>query len=139
MNINDIMKQITEKQFMEFKSQIDKLSDVFNGTIPRKAFVMTYLGTFLGAHAYFTQMHLKVSDNEFASHCTNVVNSISLCGPEIKYFIEMSGHIGKDGDYTLYIDNLLKMYDKTEDLSNCQLGYNMKRCLEHSKQFNYSK
>lgn len=126
-----IMKQVDDKMFESFKQNIQTVNQHFKETIPRKGFVMSYLQSFLGN--YFSWEMLGYNDNEFENRCEAVVNSVSLCGPEIDYFIKMARFVPESNDYSTYIDDLIAMYDNTENLENCQLGNNMKRFLEHSK------
>lgn len=132
-----IMKQIDNKMFESFKQNIQTVNQHFKETIPRKGFVMSYLQSFLGN--YFSREMLDCDDDQFGNRCESIVNSVSLCGPEIDYFIKMARFVPESNDYSTYINDLIAMYDNTENLAKCQLGNNMKRFLEHSNGLKFCK
>ncbi|XWV26334.1 hypothetical protein QJ857_gp0740 [Tupanvirus soda lake] len=125
--INDIMTKVEAEQFESFKSLIkDKMA--------RKFYICVYLATFLG-HIYFPinehdyNIISRTPETKFKKYCHKIINSISLCQPEIDFFHAMVD-IDKPQNY---IQQCLELYKNTKDLEKCQLGDNMLKCLEASK------
>lgn len=121
--LQEIMKMIDEQQFNQFKKIIAQYD-----FMDRKTFVIRYLEIFLGK--YFIPNICYSDDVIFSEHCHDVIDSISLCGEEIDFFHKMVNH--KLTDPKKYIEELLNIYDSISNLEKCQLGLNIKKCLEVS-------
>jgi len=120
------LQKIQNKQLEEFKNFTNKYS---NKIISRKIYVVNYLKIFLGD--YFEKKVFELNDQKFNDYCHNVIDNISLCGPEIEGFHKIVDL--KVSNEKKYIEDCIKLYHGTEDLKNCQLGSLMLKCLETSK------
>ena len=114
------MKKIGEQQFNEFKASISNLKEV-----SRKEYLCLFLNRFLGNY-----LHKNIDNDKFDTYCHKVINSISLCEEEIEFFHEMVDHSTKNN----YIDELIEIYHRIDNLENCQLGENILKCLDASKE-----
>ncbi|ARF12117.1 hypothetical protein Klosneuvirus_3_252 [Klosneuvirus KNV1] len=123
MNIdefNNLRKKIQDEQFKDFTGNLTK-------SMTKMEYVCLFLNTFLGKYLTVTETE---TSNEFADISHELIDCISLLGPEISFF-----HKLVDYEYTdNYIDKLIDVYHQTKNLNRCQLGYNIMRCLEASKQ-----
>jgi len=121
MNIdefNNLRKKIQDEQFKDFTNSLTT-------SMTRIEYVCLFLNTFLGKYLTVTNTY-----KEFADISHELIDCISLLGPEISFF-----HKLVDFEYTdNYIDKLIDVYHQTKNLNRCQLGYNIMRCLEASKQ-----
>lgn len=121
MNIesfNNLMKMIQDEQFKHFSDSLTK-------SMTRIEFVCLFLNTFLGKYLTVTDTY-----EEFSNISHELIDSISLLGPEINFF-----HKLVNCEYIEnYINKLIELYHQTDNLNRCQLGYNIMRCLEASKQ-----
>ncbi|XWV25073.1 hypothetical protein QJ856_gp0704 [Tupanvirus deep ocean] len=125
-SFKEIMAKIEAEQFLDFKSLI-------KNKMERRFYICVYLATFLG-HDYFPinehdySTISKTNEVTFKAYCHKIINTISLCQPEIDFF-----HAMVDIDNPInYIQQCLELYSNTKDLRNCQLGGNMLKCLEAS-------
>lgn len=121
MNIEEfhnIMKRIQDEQYKGFLDNLTK-------SMFRIEYVCLFLNTFLGKYLTPTKTY-----EEFAEISHELIDSISLLGPEITFFHKLVDFEHTDN----YIDKLIEIYHQTKNLDRCQLGYNIMRCLEASKQ-----
>lgn len=120
-----MLKKVEEDQFVKFKESLAiECNDKY--TILREKYIVIVLTTFLGN--YFP---METYNSNFNEYCHQVIDSISLCLPEIVFFRKMVDFIPV-GDGTDYICEYIKLYDETTDLLKCQLGPNIKKCLDAS-------
>lgn len=120
MNIedfNNLRKKIQDEQFKDFE-------DSLTTTMTRIEYVCLFLNTFLGKYLTATNDYDKFAD---ISH--ELIDCISLLGPEINFFHKLVNFEFTES----YIDKLIGIYHKTKHLNQCQLGFNILRCLESSK------
>lgn len=122
-SIAAIMKKVEEDQYNQFVSLIN----ADKNTMSRKKYLLLFLSTFLG-----NPEKMGLTDNmnksQFEISCHYWIKGVSLCEPEIDFFHKMvNAYNGSD-----YIADYLKLFKETEDLDKCQLGPNIKKCLEAS-------
>jgi hypothetical protein len=97
--------------------------------ITRKEYILKFISTFvkndISENVEFTEVIKKLHE---------CVDKTSLCKPEIKFFHRL---IDCDVPMEKYIDTLEEIYYQTSNLSNCQLGKVIKRCLEASNKLKF--
>ena len=135
MDITRMMKQIHEKQLEEFKHTIeDKQSICVN------YYLCLFLGSFLGKECLpqtpddFARMTSMVNEGKFVSYFNCVIDSVSLCGQEIEFFHKMVNLKNSEN----YIETCINAYKKIDGLERCQLGGNILKFLECSKDIDLS-
>ena len=132
MDILEIMKQIDEKIFVEFKTRITHI--INNGNISIRLFITIYLDIFLGELDF--KKLISLDNIKFKEIMHKNIDSVSLCHEEVQYFHKIVDYTPVNT--TKYIEELLQMYNDIENLKNCQLGNNMKKCLEFCKNISFS-
>lgn len=120
MDFQQILEMVGQKQFERFNGQISGLKE-----IDRQTYVFIFLSTFL--------LGLKCKTKNFDERCHHVIDNTSLCKQETEFF-HFVVNTRSSGDK--FIDLLIEEYHKTKDLSGCQLGPNVLRCLEASRHLN---
>ena len=67
--------------------------------------------------------------------CDRAIDNVSLCRPEVDFFhslVKLS--LGESmAQPSAYIASCLELYDRMTDLAVCQLGPNIRKCLEASR------
>lgn len=122
-----MMKGVENKLVNQFTDTIKNL-ETKNGSITKKQFITTLLATNVGD--YFATDILAFDDKTFYDFCHQIVDSTSLSGPEYDFFHKI---IDLKVDASVFVENCILAYDETTNLSKCQLGSGIKRCLEFSK------
>lgn len=130
MDFSKIMEKIEREQLESFKTLISE-----HKTMDVDWYLCLFLGTFLSRDSFpqekknFEFFKMKMNDKEYMrGYFDRVIDSVSLCEPEIIFFHKMV----KLADSDDYIKVCLKEFDSTSRLKDCQLGPNIKKCLEAS-------
>lgn len=132
-SFKNIMEKIEKEQFERFQSLIKDRKELHTNH-----YICLFLRTFLGEEYFpesnedFELMRQHFGNDKTAEYCFGVIDSISLCHQEITFFKQMV--ILRESKN--YIKDCLEFYNKTEGLRNCQLGNNILKCLEASKDLN---
>jgi len=116
------MRLVTNNMKILKKTLNDKTS------MTREEYLSNYLCSFLGNYP------CKI--NNFDSNFHRVVDSNSLCNEEIDYFHKMIDCRLEESEN--YIDKWIKLFKETKNLDACQLGPNMLKFLEGSKNLTIS-
>lgn len=129
-SFKNLMAEIEEEQFLMFQSLIENKMN-------KKFYLCIYLGSFLGNN--FFPMSKKdfnkiknITEQEFCAYCHKMISKVSLCAEEIDFFHQMADINDKEN----YINKCIETYHKIDNLKNCQLGTNILKCLNASKNIN---
>jgi len=127
----DIMEKIHEEQLKKFKLLIES-----NESMSITYYLCLFLGSFLGPECFpQTKDELtKCDEKKLAVYFDSVIDSVSLCGQEIDFFHEMVKLKTSEN----YIESCIEAYKKIDGLERCQLGGNILKFLECSKEVDLS-
>ena len=108
------------------KERIEKFSEMINGIdkITKNEYIEMFLEHFLGNNFKSSSFE----DDQFKKYWNVKIDSVSLCEPEIQFF-----HDILNLDNNNFIEDCIDVYNNTNNLSNCQLGFEIIQILTTSK------
>lgn len=116
--LSKIFDEVDDVMFEKFKNQLS------SPKINKNTYLRIFITTFVLAN-----VDNKMNEKTMKCSLHNAVDETSLCNEETQYFHNV---IDCNESAENYVNTIQSMYSKNKQLTKCQLGRLIKRCLDFS-------
>src|SRR5437016_5963968 len=123
-----LMETINKKLVQQFERN---LSSIQKDRLSTKIYILLFISTFVRMY----EECFDKEDNDARNVCKQLIRNTSLCEPEYVFFEKIVDFWSEKKMDQNDLNEIEKIYNETEDLSDCQLGQPIYDCLMASKNY----